>query len=157
MATPTVKLIHALRITASKMKKGAKYQWGHMGQCNCGNLAQEITKMTEAEIHQHALQTREGDWSEQTAEYCPISNLPMDVMVTKLLEVGLTVADLQNLEKLGDRNILKHIPHRHLSHNVRNDVVLYMETWANLLEEQLLATIDFSELEAMKEQLVEIF
>lgn len=151
MATASIKLINALRTVARNMKKGAKYQWGHMGQCNCGNLAQEITKMSEAEIHLHALQTREGDWSEQTAEYCPASKLPMDIMVTRMVEAGLTITDLQNLEKLSDKEILKNIPQRHLSHNVRNDVVLYMETWANLLEDQLLENVGFAALEQENE------
>ncbi|TAE70280.1 MAG: hypothetical protein EAZ85_12010 [Bacteroidetes bacterium] len=139
MATPNIKLITALRKTAEKLSSGAKYQWGHMGQCNCGNLAQEITQMSENEIHAHALQTREGDWSEQTAEYCGISKLPMDVMITKMLEAGLTTADLQNLEKLSDKNVLARLPKekRYLSHNVRHDVVIYMNTFADFLEEEL--------------------
>jgi hypothetical protein len=154
MATPTVKLINALRVVARKMKKDTKYQWGHMGLCNCGNLAQELTMLTAAEIHQHALQTREGDWSEQTEAYCPTSKLPMDLMVTKMLEAGLTIADLQHLEKLSDKEVLKQLPSRHLSHNVRHDVVLYMETWANLLEDKLLENINFDDLNQLKEQLV---
>ncbi|TAG94476.1 MAG: hypothetical protein EAZ20_00860, partial [Bacteroidetes bacterium] len=87
----------------------------------------------------HALQTREGDWSEQTAEYCGISKLPMDVMITKMLEAGLTTADLQNLEKLSDKNVLARLPKekRYLSHNVRHDVVIYMNTFADFLEEEL--------------------
>lgn len=139
MATPNLKLITALRKTAEKLSNGAKYQWGHMGQCNCGNLAQELTQMSENEIHAHALQTREGDWSEQTAEYCGISKLPMDVMITKMMEAGLTTNDLQNLEKLSDKNVLARLPKekRYLSHNVRNDVIIYMKTFADFLEEEL--------------------
>ena len=40
MAKATPVLIEALRKTAKKLEKGARYQWGHMGCCNCGNLAQ---------------------------------------------------------------------------------------------------------------------
>jgi hypothetical protein len=139
MAYPNNKIIDALRKTAEKLKNGAKYQWGHMGQCNCGNLAQEITSMSEDEIHIHALNTREGDWSEQTAEYCGISKLPMDIMITRMLEAGFTIQDLQNLEKLSDRNVLNRLPKekRYLSHNSRADVITYMLAWADLLEEQL--------------------
>ena len=55
MARPNLDLIAALRRTARKINDGAPYQWGHMGSCNCGNLAQELTKLTKAEIHAHAL------------------------------------------------------------------------------------------------------
>jgi hypothetical protein len=139
MATANTKIITALRNTVEKLKNGAKYQWGHMGQCNCGNLAQEIVSMSEAEIHALALRTREGDWSEQTAEYCSTSKLPMDTMIGKMLEAGFTATDLQNLEKLADKKILKRLPkeQQYLSHNIRADVVLYMQTWAELLEEEL--------------------
>ncbi len=139
MASPNHKIIDALKKTAQKLQNGAKYQWGHMGQCNCGNLAQEITTMSQAEIHAHALQTREGDWSEQTAEYCSASNLPMDMMITRMLEAGFTTQDLQHLEKLSDKEVLSRLPKdkRYLSHNVREDVVTYMTAWAELLEEQL--------------------
>ncbi|MFY7787420.1 MAG: hypothetical protein ACOVQA_06055 [Thermoflexibacteraceae bacterium] len=141
MATPSINLIAALRNTAHRLKKGAKYQWGHMGQCNCGNLAQELIQVSATEIHQHALLSRSGDWSEQTAEYCPTSNLPLDLMITKMLAEGLTIDDLKNLEKLSDKAILRRIP-RYLSHNSREDVILYIETWAKMLEEQLIETIE---------------
>ncbi|TAF63442.1 MAG: hypothetical protein EAZ55_13670 [Cytophagales bacterium] len=143
MATPNLMLIDALRRTAKKLQTGSRYEWGHMGSCNCGNLAQEITQMTEAQIHEHALRTREGDWSEQTAEYCAISKLPMDVMITKILEIGLTTTDLKNLEQLSDKTVLLRMPaeKRYPKHNQREDVVLYLNTWANVLEEQLLASL----------------
>ncbi|WP_342626366.1 hypothetical protein [Belliella baltica] len=63
MARPSVELISAFRRTIDKLKNGAPYQWGHMGACNCGNLAQEITEFSKGEIHQDAMQ-RYGDWNE---------------------------------------------------------------------------------------------
>ncbi|TAE13924.1 MAG: hypothetical protein EAZ95_10410 [Bacteroidetes bacterium] len=147
MATATLSLVTALRRTTQKLRQGAKYQWGHMGQCNCGNLAQELIHMTEAEIHAHALQTREGDWSEQTAAYCPNSALPMDAMITRMLEHGLTQADLQHLEKLTAPEVLARMPAhcKYPRHNVREDTILYLDTWAKLLEDQLLETIELPE------------
>lgn len=143
MAKPGIHLIEALRKTAKRLTLGAPYQWGHMGSCNCGNLAQEITQLSKAEIHAYALQTRFGDWSEQTAEFCPASNLPMDLVIQEMLEAGLTRTDLKNLEKLSDKQVLKRLPkdERYLKHNKRDDVVKYMQTWANMLEEEVLKDV----------------
>ncbi|EAY30510.1 aldo-keto reductase family protein [Microscilla marina] len=144
MAQPSTFLIEALRKTADKLAKGAPYQWGHMGSCNCGNLAQEITQLSKAKIHEYALQTRFGDWSEQTSEFCPTSNLPMDIVISEMLNAGLTRTDLKHLEKLSDKQVLKRLPanNRYLMHNKRDDVVKYLRTWADLLEEQLLEKIN---------------
>ena len=149
MAKSNVYLIESLRRTAKKMSEGAPYQWGHMGSCNCGNLAQEITRLSKAEIHAYALQTRFGDWSEQTAEFCPTSKLPMDLVISEMMEAGLTRTDLKNLEKLSDKKVLKRLPleDRYLKHNKRDDVVKYILTWADLLEEELLSKIDLEKVE----------
>jgi hypothetical protein len=142
MARPNPELIDALRRTARKLAEGVPYQWGHMGGCNCGNLAQELTRMTRAQIHQYAMQ-RYGDWNEQVADYCDTSQLPFDVIINQMLEAGLSLEDLKHLEKLDDRAILHRLPlaRRHLIHNRRDDVVTYLAEWANLLEEKLLEKI----------------
>ncbi len=142
MARPNLDLIDALRRTARKLKEGAPYQWGHMGGCNCGNLAQELTKLNKDQIHAYAMQ-RYGDWNEQVDDYCTSSLMPIDLVISEMLGAGLMLEDLKHLEKLSDREILKRLPaeRRYLKHNLRDDVVLYMTEWANLLEEQLLAGI----------------
>lgn len=140
MANPTPQLILGIRKTIKKLKDGAPYQWGHMGACNCGNLAQEITKLNKGEIHRYAMQ-RHGDWNDQLVDYCPTSGYPMDLMVTKMLEAGLTLDDLMHLEKLSDPEILRRIPaerRQNLAKNAKNDVILYMEVWVKLLEEKWL-------------------
>lgn len=152
MAHANLKLIDALRITAQKLAEGGNYQWGHMGSCNCGNLAQELTQLTKAEIHQFAMQGR-GDWREQVEEFCPTSGLNIDLLIADLLNHGLSVTDLQNLEWLSGQRILRRIPlerRDEMRHNVREDVVLYMNTWADMLEEQLIPhiKIDLSFLDA---------
>ncbi|WP_209330520.1 hypothetical protein [Lunatimonas salinarum] len=141
MAIPNPKLISSIRKTAQRLKNGTPYQWGHMGACNCGNLAQELTSLSKGDIHRLAMQGV-GDWNEQLRDYCPTSGFPMDLMISKLLEAGLSLDDLSDLEGLSDPVILAEIPserRKQLSKNNRNDVVLYMETWANLLERQWLA------------------
>ena len=149
MAQPNLDLISALRRTARKIQTGAPYQWGHMGSCNCGNLAQEITKYTKAEIHQLALANGRGDWNEQLNDYCPTSGLPMDLLLTEMMEFGVNADDLKHLERLSDQAVLKQLPaeKRYLRHNFRDDVVLYINTWANALEDQLLENIQLPSFE----------
>jgi hypothetical protein len=138
MATPTLILIEALRSTAKKIETGAPYMWGHMGACNCGNLAQQLTGFTKAEIHAFAMRGV-GDWSEQVQEYCGGANAPLDLVIEKLLVAGLTQQDLISLERLSSDKVLEKLPieKRYLSKNNKADVILYMKTWADSLEEEL--------------------
>lgn len=143
MAIASLTLIDAMRRTAKKLSNGVAYQWGHMGSCNCGNLAQEITKRTKAEIHEWAM-TGTGDWHEQVQAFCPTSGLPFDLLVTDMMNAGLTQKDLQNLERLTDSTVLAKIPlerRNAMQHNNREDVVLYLQTWSSLLEEELLSQV----------------
>ena len=148
MARPTPELINALRQTAHKLKNGAPYQWGHMGGCNCGNLAQELTKLNKDQIHRYAMQ-RHGDWNEQAEDYCQTSQMPIDLLINEMLNAGLLLEDLKQLERLDDRQVLVRLPleKRHLKHNVREDVVSYMTAWAELLEEQLVDKITLPDLQ----------
>lgn len=138
MSENKVELIKAIRQTINKLKKGAPYQWGHMGACNCGNLAQELINLTKDEIHKYAMQ-KSGDWNDQLIEYCPESGYPMDLMISKMLEKGLNISDLRYLEKLSDPNVLKNIPlpkRNNLKKNSLSDVILYFEVWVEMLENQ---------------------
>lgn len=138
MAKPSLELIQAFRKTIDKLKNGAAYQWGHMGACNCGNLAQEITKISKGEIHQFALQ-RHGDWNEQLNDYCPTSGLPMDMVIEQLINAGLTISDLGHLERLSSPEVLKEISFEKrmsLKKNKKEDVVYYMDTWLKILEKK---------------------
>jgi hypothetical protein len=152
MANIRFELIHAVRAAAEKIDKSNTYQWGHMGLCNCGFLAQEVTSLTKQEIHRRAMQ-RHGDWSEQLNDYCPTSGLPMDDLIDQLVQFGFTLNELRHLERLSDPSILERLPldKRHLRHNYKEDVVVYLNAWANLLEETLLGTISLKELTIKKE------
>jgi len=140
MARPTRHLIHALREAAARIAATDSYQWGHMGMCNCGFLAQTITGLTADEIHASAMQ-RHVDWEEQAEHYCATSGLLIDHILSALMQLGLDQSDIRNLEKLSDLAVLRRLP-RHLRHNVRGDVVMYMAAWADLLE------LDFGDLHA---------
>jgi hypothetical protein len=148
-------LIQTLRNAARKLNQSTTYQWGHMGLCNCGFLAQEITALTKEEIHRRAMQ-RHGDWTEQLNDYCPTSGLPMDDLITELIEFGFTRGQLQNLEKLSDPEVLKWIPlsERNLKHNVKADVVYYLNTWAQALEDQLLSSIKINDLTKIQHEVI---
>ena len=157
MAKPSVELIEALRKTAGRLHNGAHYSWGHHGACNCGNLVQVITSLTEGEILRCA-QTGIGEWTELSEEYCADTNTPLDVIMSQLELAGLTPVDVHHIEYLTDRTVLHHLPggFRWLKRNVRDDVILYFETFANMLEEQMIASIDvrMDDLIAKRKQLV---
>lgn len=151
MANARFELIQTLRATAHKLQHNSSYQWGHMGLCNCGFLAQEITSLTKDEIHRRAMQ-RHGDWSEQLNDYCPTSGLPMDDLIDELVHFGFTLEELRHLERLSDQAVLQRLPieKRYLTHNVKADVIVYLNTWADQLEETLLANISLNELTKKK-------
>jgi hypothetical protein len=141
-------LIQALRDTARRLAAEAPYQWGHMGSCNCGHLAQTVTSLTKAEIHTQALQ-RYGDWERQLIDYCPTSGLPFDQTIDEMLALGFSRQDLTHLEKISDPTVRAAIPFERrnaLRHNQRDDVVLYLRTWANLLEQRLVDSLPLPEL-----------
>ncbi|MDA9555757.1 hypothetical protein N9R54_05920 [Pelobium sp.] len=146
MANASISVIQALRKTVQNLEKGAAYQWGHMGSCNCGNLAQVITNLDKAEIHKSAMR-RHGDWNEQLIDYCPTSGLPIDHIIDEMLAFGFTREDLAHLEKLSDPKILKYLPEdkKYLKHNIKADVILYMKTWISQLEEELIKNINIKE------------
>jgi hypothetical protein len=138
MTRPTRELIEALRTTARRLDQGAHYQWTHMGSCNCGHLAQTLTKLTRAQLHAFALE-KAGDWGEQAIEYCPSSNYPIDVVLAAMFDAGLSRSDIVELERLSSPRVLARLPEgsRTLVRSDRSHVVLYMRAFADLLEEEL--------------------
>jgi hypothetical protein len=140
MAKASWEVIATLRSTADRLAKSTDYQWGHMGSCNCGFLAREITHLKKDEIHKRAMQ-RYGDWSEQLNDYCPSSGLLMDNLISELLSVGFDTADLKHLERLSDPRILNSIPPetRNLRHNNKADVIFYFHQWASVLENEIIS------------------
>ena len=143
MAYPNLTLIGALRQAAKNLRNGAPYAWGNHGACNCGHVLQVVTHLTRAEILRHA-HTGIGEWTEIAEDYCGVTNAPAYLMISKLEAIGLTPTDIHCLEYLKDKAVLGHLPggFRWLQKNVREDVILYFETFAQLLEDQLLKTID---------------
>lgn len=143
MAQPNITLIYALRETATRLKTGHHYAWGNHGSCNCGNLLQVVTQLTKEEILTYA-QTGIGEWTELAEDYCPTTNAPVNLLITKLNKLGLAPTDIHNIEYLEDRAILNNLEggFRWLKRNIREDVVAYLEAFANVLEDELIASIN---------------
>tara|TARA_B100000676_G_scaffold280777_1_gene305291 strand:+ start:290 stop:766 length:477 start_codon:yes stop_codon:yes gene_type:complete len=138
MAKANLVLIQALRKTAKRMRTGTAYQWGHFGSCNCGHLVQTLTNLTKGEIHA-AAKEKNGDWGDLSRDFCSTSGFKIDKIIKLMLQAGLNIEDIENLENLGDRKVLSRmkIDSNKLKHNRILDVVAYMEEWADLLESEL--------------------
>ena len=137
MAYANPRLINALRQSATDIETGSAYEWGHMGGCNCGHLAQNLTQLSRAEIHTYAMNKGTGDWSEQVETWCETSGMDMDLLIAELMSYGLSQEDLIHLERLNDRTITARLGRNDLAKNSKQDTVLYMRTWAEALEEEL--------------------
>ncbi len=135
MARPSELLVAALRATAARLEAGAPYRWSHFGACNCGHLAQTLTRLSPRQIYDAAF-ARPGDWGEQGREFCAETGAPMDDILSTMMDAGLAPGDFSHLERLDDPGVERAIGRR-LVWTERADVVLYLRTWAGLLEAHL--------------------
>lgn len=128
-------LAKALRETADRLSDGARYEWGHMGRCNCGHLVQTLTDMTDVEIAE-SVDYQLNEWTEHAKDYCDGSGAKVQDLFDTLKKFGLSPNDMRHLEHLSDKRILDRITDRpSLRRNAVEDVTLYMSTMADLLEE----------------------
>jgi hypothetical protein len=155
MAQETADITQILLETAKKIEASNDYQWGHMGSCNCGFLAQQISHLRRDEIHKRAMQ-RYGDWNEQLNDYCPVSGLPMDDLISEMLAFGFDINDLKHLEKLSDGEILRSLPveQRNLAHNNKQDVIKYLKAWSSIIEARIIGKISISAIESISHELI---
>jgi len=151
MAKASVELITALREAAQQLRSGARYSWGHHGACNCGHLLQSLTSWTEGDILRYA-HTGIGEWTELAVEYCGTTQAPVGMVIDRLEQAGLNPVDIKHVEYLTDREVLSRLPggFRWLKRNNREDVILYFETFADLLEEKLATSLDLDLNELMQ-------
>jgi hypothetical protein len=79
-------------------------------------------------------------------EFCPITKAPIDLVIAKLVEVGLTPSDIHHVEYLTDKEVLKNLEggFRWLKRNKREDAIAYFEAFANMLEEKMLQQIEIN-------------
>ena len=99
--------------------------------------------MSSAEIHQLAVQS-EGEWMDHAAAYCETSCMPVDGLIQTMLSFGLTIDELADLERLASPIVLRWLPanRTHLDYRRREDVILYFETWASVIEAEHLVSTD---------------
>ena len=139
MANSNPELITALRETAQRLSSGARYEWGHMGRCNCGHLVQTITEKSDYEIVK-TIDFQLDEWSEYANDYCPGTGQKVEDLFTALQNVGFSRQDVIHLENLSDKRVLRRLANgtpRYLRRNNIEHVTLYMHTMANMLEEEL--------------------
>ncbi|MEM0968704.1 MAG: hypothetical protein AAGJ31_05090 [Verrucomicrobiota bacterium] len=135
MANGNPELINALRVTAERLAEGARYEWGHMGRCNCGHLVQTVTDLSDVEIAT-SIDYELDEWTEHARDYCEGTGGKVDDFFEALREVGFAHEDVIHLENLSDRRVLDRLGKgTHLRRNHRPDVVLYLDSLADLLEE----------------------
>lgn len=135
MARASIELVEVLRRTAARLESDVTvHRWSHFGLCNCGHLAQTVTRRTAKEI-QDALFVLPGDWGEKAFDTCPTSGLPMDHIFDEMFALGLERADFGHLERLSDPAVLRRVE-RPLSHTERGDAIAYLRAWADLLEKR---------------------
>ena len=132
------KLIAAIRETANRLESGARYEWGHMGRCNCGHLVQTLVKMSDREIVSYINHETE-EWTDHARGHCQSTSRKIDDIFQALYDFGFGYEDIIKLEYLSDREVLARVnhPNRYLRHNRREDVILYLRTMAEMLEETL--------------------
>ena len=137
MAKSNPELIWALRETAERLSQGARYEWGHMGRCNMGHLVQTITQLTGYEIVR-SIDLELAEWTEHAKDYCEGTGQKVEDLFVTLQNIGFNRDDVIHLENLSDRRILGRLDKgRYLRRNDVADVTLYMNTMADLLEEEL--------------------
>jgi hypothetical protein len=131
-------LVYALRETAARLENGARYEWGHMGRCNCGHLLQTITDMTDVEIVK-SIDFELAEWSEYANDYCEGSGQKVEDLFASLRNVGFNHQDVIHLENLSDKKVLQRLGDNptYLRRNNAAHVTLYMRTMADMLEEDL--------------------
>lgn len=142
MAKSNPQLIEALRKTANRLSDGAKYEWGHMGRCNCGHLVQTVTDMSDVEIAR-SVQFELDEWTEYAQEFCDGTGEHVEDLFLTLQNMGFGYQDVVDLENLSDKRVLKRIgtdkgqrQPQFLQRNNVGDVMLYMQTLADILEEE---------------------
>jgi hypothetical protein len=70
------------------------------------------------------------------------------------LTFGFTTEDLKHLEKLSDPEVLNGLGDKKhgLSHNRKDDVVVYLKEWARMLENQMIENIKLPTFEVLYNQ-----
>jgi hypothetical protein len=165
MESSRARLVIALKETAARLRRqDVTYRWASFAHCNCGHLAQTITGLGADEIQGRAMR-REGDWAAQARARgprgfpafdfgdrpaldegawepenvgaCPLTGASLDQILDAMYGLGLTASDVGHLERLSDPVVRRRLGNNteYFPHHRRENVVAYLEAWADLLEE----------------------
>ncbi len=157
-------MIAALRETAERLTDGSvTYRWSSFAHCNCGHLAQTLTRLSPGEIQERALR-RDGDWGTQALEFAPprpdygdrpaldegawepeavgvcrVTGARLDSVLALMLRLGIEAHDIAHLERLSDPEVRRQLGTntQHFAHYERENVIAYLAAWADLLEARL--------------------
>jgi hypothetical protein len=143
------------------------YRWSQLAHCNCGHLAQTITGLSPGAIRDAAARQRgdwaeqartvtgrplapepdygsrpaidEGAWEPEDLGRCPVAELGMSQILAELSAWGLEASDVGALERLDDPEVRRRLgTHtQDFLHSDRRNVIVYLSSWADLLEERL--------------------
>jgi hypothetical protein len=73
----------------------------------------------------------------------------MDMIIGKMIEFGFTAQDLRHLEWLSDKAVLSKSGRTNLNRNLKSDTILYLNSWADLIEDSLLKSIQLPDIETI--------
>jgi len=81
----------------------------------------------------------EGAWEPENVGACQVTGTPLDEVLGQMYALGLTPSDVVHLERLSGREVRQRLGTSTIrfEHHRRENVVAYLEAWADLLEEQL--------------------
>jgi hypothetical protein len=142
MAKPSLQLIDALRKSARLISDNKdSYNWKAIGACNCGNLVQVVTKYNAKEISTFGIK-KHGDWQSISLLYDKDSGYEIDKIISVLLDMGMELEDFAYLENLNSEEVLGYLGKDvFLTRDNPDDAILYLNSWAELLEEKMLDDI----------------
>ena len=143
------------------------YRWSSFAHCNCGHLAQTISGLSPEEIQRRAMRREgdwgsqakhvtahgfpdfdfgdrpaldEGAWEPENIGACQATGAPLDEILAHMYAHGLRPADVGHLERLSDPAVRRRLGNntaRYFPHHHRENVIAYLEAWADLLEDEL--------------------
>ncbi len=81
----------------------------------------------------------EGAWEPEDFGRCETTDRRMSDILVQLLQAGLEKEDIANLERLADGEVRRRMGTNtiELQYSKRENVVAYLQAWAEMLEEQL--------------------
>jgi hypothetical protein len=134
---PALAKIRVLREAANRIESAPDaYHWTSGDTCNCGIVMQVIKGIDAKALRKlRSGQDARGSWS--YVSFCHNSGERYIEVIDCLMATGFDHADISNLEWLTDEKVLTRMDATCLDEQSAVDVVNYMRTWADLLQEQV--------------------